>query len=100
MWVRQRIHSAVEGRRCGGEEIDSMVPWLGFRKALAVFVAEYSAKAVIELGYNVSPVPFGLMACLGKSSRYSSAFDMDVLVGSCRRSSVVFEFFELIKCIA
>jgi hypothetical protein len=77
-----------------------MAPWSGFREALAIFFAEYSAKAVVELRYYVSPVPFRLVVCLGESSRYGSVFDMDVLVGSCRHGIVVFEFFELIKCLA
>jgi hypothetical protein len=81
MWTRQRIHSAVEGRWCSGEEFDSMVPWSGFGEALAVFIAEYSAKMVVEFGYNVSPVPFRLVACLGESGRYGGAFNMDVLAG-------------------
>jgi hypothetical protein len=77
-----------------------MVPWSGFREALAVFIAEYSAKAVVEFGYNVSPVPFGFVACLGEPSGYSGTFDMDVLVGSCRHGSAVFKFLELVKSVA
>jgi hypothetical protein len=100
MGARQRIHSAVEGRRCGGEEINGVVPWSGFREALAIFVAEYSAKAVVEFRYNVSPFPFRLLACLGKSGGYSGASNMDVLAGSCCNSCIVFEFIEFIKCIA
>jgi hypothetical protein len=81
MWARQRIHSAVKGRRCGGEEFDSVVPWSGFGEALAVFIAEYLVEAVVIFRHNISPVPFRLVSRLGESGGYGGASNMDVLAG-------------------